>query len=78
VTVSNSTDKVLAESGRDVIPKVLRYNTICILVLEGQHPASGMLDKHDLVGAQQLLRDDDAAERVDGGCASLLLSVSAA
>lgn len=52
-------------------PEILGYNSIRILVLEGQHAASGMLDQDDLGGAEELLRDHDASEGVHCGCTGL-------
>jgi hypothetical protein len=45
-------------------PKVLLDNANRVLVLERQHPTASMLHQHNLVGAQQLLRDDDTSKRV--------------
>ena len=35
-------------------------------VLEGQHPAAGVLDDDDLLGAEETLADDQRADRVVG------------
>jgi len=52
-------------------PKVLLHDAVRVLVRKRQHPAPRVLDQHDLVGAQQLLADDDAAKGIDGRCARL-------
>ena len=49
------------------IPKVLRNDLVGILIPERQHAAARVLDEDNLVGAEQLLADDDAAEAVSGG-----------
>ena len=36
-------------------------------ILEGQHPAAGVLHDDDLIGAEQMLADDKRADRVIGG-----------
>lgn len=47
-------------------PKIILHNRHRILMLKRQHPAPRMLDQHNLVCRQQLLADDDGAERVGG------------
>src|SRR5579875_72442 len=37
-----------------------------VVVLEGEHPAVGVMDEHDLLGAEQPLGDEERADRVLG------------
>lgn len=55
------------------LPKILLNNPISILILERQHPTASVLDKDDLVRAEELLRDDDGAEGVDRAGAGLFI-----
>lgn len=56
-------------------PQILPHDPIRILVPERQHAAPRMLDQHNLRRAQQLLADDDGAQRVDGRGARLIAPV---
>ncbi len=64
---------IRAWNGKLDSPEVLLHNPIGILILKRQHTAPGVLDEDDLGGAEELLADDDGAETVDGGGASLEL-----
>lgn len=55
-------------------PEIILDNRHRILVLKRQHPAPRMLDQHNLIGGQQLLADDNGAERVGGRAPCLFLS----
>lgn len=48
---------------KSALPKVLLDQAIRILIIERQHAAASMLDKDYLLRPQELLRDDDAAQR---------------
>jgi hypothetical protein len=73
--ISSEPNISLVTVGRDNSPKVLLDNTVRILILERQHAASGVLDEHNLGGGEELLADDDGADGVDGGAASLFMLV---
>lgn len=53
-------------------PKILLDNGIRIGVLKGKHPAPGVLNQDDLIGAKELLRNDDGAECILSGRSGLL------
>ena len=54
---------------RDIsaLPKVLLDYAIGIFVLECQHAATRVLDEDNLLSPEELLRNDDAPQRIVGG-----------